>query len=402
MQITPLVLHAARRLPALSTLFSDAVSATSIAVVAGDLITITAPGHGLAVGTQFALSISDAETPNPITAATVDADGNIVMTTQYPHDLTMSPAAIERYLPWDTSVKLSGFGSELVDGTKQLISVTDRYTFTMAPTSAVTVTLDGGEVLLEWLPRQLIGYHKATVISSTQMTIPTPSTITRDFTVSTPVIAQNIRVFGTLELDTILRQYVRDDEVLVGGKLMMFIAPVDVRTSRSRNTTTDALADLSAGSDYRLNILDGFDVYVVIPTEQGVSAVKAVDLAQGDIFAAVLGTFFGVKIPRPEICGTDSFVALLEGHSMAVYNNANYIHRYRFQAMATLTNVNAIAPHDWPDMGSIDFGDFESIDTLYPVGTGAAHDVDLTGIRRDGHPGALEGNVNVDDEEAIP
>ena len=71
MQIGPLVTVAKLRIPAFTSLFSDPVSVTTMAVVAGDVITLTCSApHGLAVGNKEWLSITQALAPNPITALT--------------------------------------------------------------------------------------------------------------------------------------------------------------------------------------------------------------------------------------------------------------------------------------------------------------------------------------------
>ena len=133
MRITPLVLHAARRVPALTGRFSDPLNVASISVVAGGTTTLTcSAAHGVATGVSIAVSITDAMTPNPITAAVVDADGNIRLTTQYAHDLTTTPDPTKAK-PWNTSATLDGFGSALIDGVKQLVSAPDRRGAARAP-----------------------------------------------------------------------------------------------------------------------------------------------------------------------------------------------------------------------------------------------------------------------------
>ena len=182
MRVAPVVIHAQRRIPALSGLFSDALSVSTIDVVAGGTTTINfAAAHGLPFGSQITVSITDAETPNPISAATVDSSGNAVLTTQYPHDLTTTPA-LARAKPWNEFAKLAGFGSAILDGTKQLIDVPDRNTLIVGPSAPIgAITLDGDEVLLEKLEREIVGGHDASVATGTTLTFTTPSAITRNY-----------------------------------------------------------------------------------------------------------------------------------------------------------------------------------------------------------------------------
>lgn len=386
-------------MPALTALFSDALPVTSIAVVSGGTTTITcSAAHTIPVGKSVSVSITDAETPNPVTAATLNGDGTITLTTQYDHDLTTTPNP-DLARPWHTSAKLSGFGSALIDGVKQLVAVLDRKRFVIQPSGEVaSITVDGGEVLLERLDYELIGYHKVVAATSTTLTFTTPLAVTRSYTVTSPVVARNLRFFGSLSIDTILDHYTRpDNKPQPAGKCTLFVCPVDVRTSRSRASQTDAIADASDGSDHRQLILDGFEVFAVIPSEDTSGGVKAIDLAQGEILTAVLRTFYGLKMRRPEFEGGGSYVALLESHGAVSYDKVNYVHRYRFQAPAYVTNADAIAPYDWPDINPDDLAD-----SLFPIGAPAFRDLDLDqidgvgGITRQDEPGALTGTFIMD------
>lgn len=398
MRITPLVLHCQRRIPALTALFSDSLNVTSITVVDGGTTTLNCgAAHGVTVGQSIPVSITDAETPNPIVGSFINADGTITFTTQYPHNLTTTPD-ITKAKPWDTSAKLSGFGSSALDGTKQLISVGTRTTFTVQPSTEIeSLTLEGGEVLLERLEAQLVGQHKVTAATSTTLTLATPAAVSRSYTVTSPTVVRNLRCFGAASLEAVMRQYVRQDGTATPASAAhLFVIPVDVRASRSRHSQGDALAEIGDGTDYRQLILDGFQVIVVLPTEHSPGGVAALDLAHGEVFNAVLRTFLGLKVPRPELSHSGSYVATFQNHSMLGYDRANYYHGYTFQAPFYVANADAIAPYDWPDV------DPENItDNLFPIGAPALQDVD-TQLRikpaAEPEPGELTVNVKVDEE----
>ena len=96
MKITPLVFLAQTRIPALCDAFSDALAVASLTVVSGGVMTLTcSAAHGIAIGDQVTVSITDALTPNPITALAHSGAGtDILVTVQYPHNLTFSPLLI--------------------------------------------------------------------------------------------------------------------------------------------------------------------------------------------------------------------------------------------------------------------------------------------------------------------
>ena len=138
MKLTPLVLHAGVILPRHTALFSDALPVSSIAVTEGaSVVLTTTAAHLVPVGSTIAVSITDADTPNRITDAAVDGDGNIVLTTEHPHDLTTTPNA-DLYDAWSTLAKITGFTSGLINGNRSVVSVPDRNTVVIMPGGTVT------------------------------------------------------------------------------------------------------------------------------------------------------------------------------------------------------------------------------------------------------------------------
>jgi hypothetical protein len=400
-RITPLKRHAELHLPKLTDLFTDSLDVTEITVVSGGTTTLTcSAAHGVTLASQIGVTIVDAETPNPITDATVNADGSVKLTTQYAHDLSTTPDA-SRFNSWHTSAKLDGFDDGSIwDGTRQLVSVEDRNNFTVfAGVGVLSVTLDGGERLLERLERELVGWKRVTAATETTLTFPTPASVTRDYTVTTPVVVRNHRILGASHPDEILEKMSKTSDT----EMSMWITPVDAKTSRSKASKTDAIADINDGSDYRQVLLDGFEIYVAIPLKNTVKGVAASDLCNGDVLNAVLKTFMGLRLPMPELFAGGNHVALLESHGRAGGDNAVYYHRYRFQAASIITNEDAIAPYDWAD---IDPADVETVpDSLPPVGVPAFHDIDIDdngeadGIYRYGEPSPLTATIKLDDQQ---
>ena len=276
----------------------------------------------------------------------------------------------------------------------------------MTPTSPVSVTLDGQEVLLERV--ELAGWRRASITSPTTITFVTPASVSRSYTINNPNISTNMRVFGAVDVETVYRKFVRENEDPTPiEKARMFIAPVDVKASRSKSASGDAISDASDGADIRLMLNDGFEVMVILPAEKSSGGVAASDLAHGDVLKAVLRTFFGLRLPQPEFDCAGTYVALPEGHGMASYDGANYMHRYSFQVRAQLTNQDTIAPYNWPNLTADDFADFSVIEGVDPVGVPPLRDIvipsdpadpELGGIIHHGHNSPLIGTLNMDQE----
>lgn len=357
-RVTPLVLHAQARLPALTDLFSDRLEVASMTVEYAGKVTFTLPqAHGLPNGATQALSVVDADTPNPITAATIQNNGDITFTTQYEHDLSTAPGG-SSVSAWNQTTKLAGFASSVLNGPLQLVSVDARNAFTVKPSQHVSsITLNGNEVLLERLESGIIGWHKVYANGPTTLQFDTPDEITRNYTVPNPSVVNNIRVVGTLSLETAKKQCVRgykpneaDQDEGEVNKAWMFICPPQVsRLSRDRNSTSDAMTEQTASSDRRMLYLDGFFVFVFLPAENSSTGITVSDLAHGPILTAILRTFHGLSLPRNELWHGDAFTMNMveHGNMLGDYDNATYIHGYSFEAPAYLTKFDAIQPFEW-------------------------------------------------------
>lgn len=316
----------------------------------------TAQPHGYTVGAVQALSIVDADAPNPILAATA-ASGRVQVTTQYDHDLSVAPSNAS-VASWNLVATIKGFADPAMNGELQLVSVDSATQFTVQPPRAVSsLALTGAEVLLERLEDGAIGWHAMTVASDTTLTFPTPNDIARSYTVAHPIVVTDIRVAGALNLQSAMDQYVRgyqpsarqQDDVSIGHAWMFICPPPTVQLSKDRNAQSDAVSEITPGSDYRQLLLDGFHVYVFIPAEQYGAGVGCSDLASGEVLSTILRTFHGLILPRSELYQANQFVALMVEHGQAVgdYNRAIYVHGYIFQAPAYLTQLDAIQPFEW-------------------------------------------------------
>lgn len=387
MKLSPLVIHAGLILPRYTALFSDALAVSSIVVTAGSnvVLTTTAP-HGVPVGSNIAISITDAEIPNPITAATVDADGNIVLTTEFPHDLSTTPDAA-LYDPWNATAKVSGFSDALINGTRQLSATPDRSTLVIVPGGTVaSITLTGNETLHEGMGRDIVGWHSVVSATANTLSFPTPSSVTRSFTVLNPSVVRDIRVSGALDYETALGHYTAGDDQVSLTRPVMFILPVPVSVEGKNRYIT-------SGSDNRMMLRDGFTVLVFIPSHETAGHVAAIDMAHGAIFRAILRTFHGLKISRSEYMAAGDFRATFESHNGArTSSRAIYAHEYVFDMPAELVACDGVSPFEWAQIDDAAIADGDVPTSIYPADPPAFRDLDVTGILHYGHPSPLTGS----------
>lgn len=394
MQITPLVLHASVILPRYTSAFSTPLPVANIAVTAGGntVLNCSAP-HGVTVGQKIGVSITDAESPNGIAAAEVLANGNVLLTTAYDHDLTTTPDPT-RFQAWNTTAKLQGFTDAKLNGIRQLIEVRSRRQFVIKPGGTVSsITLNGAETVLERIELGLIGWHAVTATSSTALRFTTPASVVRSYTIATPVVVKDIKIYGARDPEYAYKMFTQGDDKFRQEFGAMFICPeASVVAERASNARGSIIYDLGPGVDYRQRLADGFSAVIFLPSATTAAHVACVDLAQGEIFRAVQRTFNGLRLPRPELEDGGSYASVFHAHgSASVTNNAVYAHKYDFQSPAYLTNADAIAPWDWTDSGD---GTGPVTDVL-PIGAPALHDLDFTGILHDGKPQPLYGKFKV-------
>jgi hypothetical protein len=397
MRISPIALHAMLRIPSLSDYFSDPLAVTRLVVVPGAKVTLTcAAPHGVAIGKRIALSIVDAPRPNRITAATVDADGFVTLTVTDDHDQTLPPG----HFYDNRFVTLSGFANPGLNGDVLMVAIHDRRTIVVKPNAPVAaVTMTTNEALQERLDGEIIGWHAMVADTSTTLSFTTPAHITAGYTVTDPIVVRNIRIWGAVNYEWARKNFVRKDaDSLELKKAAMFICPLEtVSVSKDRRVNSDALTELTPGSDFRQLIVDGFKVVVFCPGEQSAAGVTCSDLCHGHLFETVLKTFNGYKPQsRSELFQGTDFVAFLAQHSALEFDGANYVHEYSFSAPGYLTRCDSVMP--WQIANLDDDATAPPGGTppssVTQVGSVAFRGINF-GIRHDDADGALTANVQI-------
>lgn len=380
---------AAARVPALTSLFSDAVPLTSLVVAQGGLITFTALApHGFAIGSQNGVAIVDAWTPNAITELELlDADSiapdsgeqadDVLITVTYPHALTTTPDA-SAYIAWDAFARLL---TPIVglNGFTQLVSVRNSLQLVVRPPGLVTLppSVPAGACLLEQLEREVAGWHTATAVSATVLTAPTPAAVTRSYTVANPKVVKNIRVWGAVNMEHALSHFTRGNEsdAVVLDQSYIFVMPYgQARVSRDRLSRTDATTEITPETFVRQMLIDGVEILCVLPAERYGGAVGCIDKCQGPVLTAMLQTFNGLKVPRTEIAsGGGDYVMFLADHGVVNYDRANYAHAYRFEVGTMLDSRDCVPAVRVPDIAPIDIaiqnGDPPLTDPILPIGS---------------------------------
>lgn len=225
-------------------------------------------------------------------AAEVLGNSDVLLTTAFDHDLTGTTDP-ERFQAWDMVCKLAGFTDSKLNGVRQLVEVKTRRQIVVKPGGTVaSVALNGNEVLLERIELGLVGWHVVTATTASALIFETPAAVVRSYTIATPNVVRDFKIFGARDPQAAFRQYTEDGNNLTPNRAAMFICPEAAVVAERANG-----AYSGPGVDFRQRLGDGFSVVVFLPSAGTVAHVKCIDLAQGEIFRAVLRSFYGLRLP---------------------------------------------------------------------------------------------------------
>lgn len=397
MRLTPLVNLAKLRIPALTDLFGDVLSVASMSVVQGGLITLTCSAHGIPVGGKEWVSITDALAPNPIIGLTKRTNGDVEVTVTYSHTLTKSQEP--RYAEYPGYATLSVPGIPGLTDAVWLVEVPSRTTFVVRP--KVDVTLSGvpaGSILLESLECGVTGLNTATAISTTVLTMPTPTNVGRSYDVVSPGVARRLRIYGAVDLAHALTHWT--DATPSPGRGVMYVCPRRrARLSRDRLSRSDANVEWAPNQSFRQMLMDGFEVFACIATQSMEAAVGAVDKANDEVLTAVMQTFNGIRIPFSEFMGGGQYGAVMVSHGVETYNKTSYIHLYEFEANVQITAADGAPAGAVPDLAWMWAPDFDPNVPVQPAGTGPIETINIAtpagGIYHDDAPQPLEAVISL-------
>ena len=357
-----------------------------------------------AIGATVAISITRADVPNPVVSASIEG-GYVRLVTEFDHDISAAPPG---YLQWQATVSLSGFANPVLNGNIALAEVADRKTLLVKPASPVgSITLTGNEVLNEVLDDAVVGWQFPQIVSAQELRYPAPSSITRNVTINSPKVSRDVRLWASLSFDTAIKSYTREQpdgqyRIEPFDAACLYITPAKTASlSKDRNAKSEALAEINPNVHMRQMLLDGFSVYAFIPCEKSGGAVKAIDLCQGKVLAAVLRTFQGLILPRPELAGGAPFAIQFKDHGFHYFDGANYVHEYNFEAPVQITNQDGVDPTEvtasvWQETQTAQ--EVVQSGGLYRVGSVAFREVDFSSIKMKDKPQALRASYVMGDD----
>jgi len=314
-----------RTIPFITDSFTDNISISSL-VRSGNTVTATsASAHGLITGNY--IFIKGAKNPVAITSA-VRTGTSVLCTTATEHDLT---------IPFNYEVLISGFNEAEYNGTFELVSVTDRNTFTYEVQTGLSNQPTGSGILNEDLVLSFSsslnfgynGYKQITKIDDTTFTYQISNTPNSPAT-GTIIGAKNPRISGAISLDVAKASY----EKQTAGKLWAFVVIDDGVAGRDRHQDSDANYVGEKTNFYLQDYVQPFSIYVFTPCKDEYSARGSRDLMV-DIRAYLYKSLLTYKT-KTGFSKEEQYGITAVGDSMAEYNQSYYIHRFQFEIMSSV------------------------------------------------------------------
>ena len=314
-------------LPQITDKFTTSVEAVSITPSGLVATVLTSSDHEFSADNVVSISGAFA----PVEIATIIRSGTVATaTTVTAHDLTDD---------FFENVTLSGANEAEFNGTFPFITQVNRntFTFTVADSGPTTGT---GTMLLED-PGSPYGYNGlqtiVTVPSLTSFTYALEEVLTQAAT-GTILIHSGLRITGAATLERAEAMYTKKET----DELWAFVVLDDTFASKDRTSRNDAVSSIAPGADRRQQIIQAASVYIFASTTDDLSGRETKDLMV-DIRAFLLKALNGVKFDS-DLAAQEGMGLIYNSDGIELYNNAIYVHRFEFQLLASITNVDTVDP----------------------------------------------------------
>lgn len=330
------VLQLFSQLPKYTDYFSTNISITALNLVANVVTATTAIPHGLSIGKT--VNITGAVIKNPIISLT-QINNIATAVTQNDHDLTEG---------FNCTVNITGANQADYNGTKTLLTVPNRRTFTFKIANN-PITPATGTIFLNETERTINPYNGLKIIVS----VPTATTFTYAVSQSvysppsgTIVAKTGLRVGGAISFDKANEWYSKQAK----QDYWLFVVLGDVTASKDRYTGDDATATTPKNTRYRERAITPVTLFIFAPSPDdttilGVNGREVADIMHGPVFYALCKSVLRKKFKT--IFSENVWSELMfVNHGYYGYNQSYYVHQFTFESTFDITYSDTIAPDD--------------------------------------------------------
>jgi hypothetical protein len=316
--------------------FGEVVIASSATAIGTTVTVVTVKPHELSVGNY--VTVSGALSPIAISSL-IHTDGVAELVTSGAHDVTRNER--ETFNP---QVEIFGADQPEYNGTYSITSpsqVPNRFNLKELSVLLTAVSPATGQMFLDdGKDRGYNGRVKVTEIVD-------PNTFKYESQLdltNSPVafgdilVNKSVRISASVSMESAQQSYTAQAD----DNYWAFVVLDDVEVSKSRRIENDATMTHSDGDDFRMQLIMPFSVFVFAPTTKEIVAREARDNMQDEIFRAMNKSLLRKKFPVP-VCEDSWSGTTLIGHGFKAFEEAYYIHEYRFEQLAEVTYNDTIS-----------------------------------------------------------
>jgi hypothetical protein len=313
-------------LPKYTDDFNVVVNVSSLTKSGSTITCTTATNHGLSTGNY--VTIKDAK--EPITLSSITFDGDIATATSSTDHKLAKP--INTYYKF--YVEISSANTDY-NGTFELLQVVNSTTFKFRLKTIPTATATGTLLLPDFDGYN--GYKQITKISDTQFSYTQTATLQSPAQGAIKVLTSS-RIDYTATIDRVKADYEQSSNAV--NETWLYVVVGDAETFNNEITTQDISAQKKANQDFRLNIVQKFSLYAVLPTKSSTLAGVQSDTARNYIMPILKAI---ANYNFPSFFTDDKYQSTnYLGHGEEEYDKSYYIHRFDFACVGLIQSSDTI------------------------------------------------------------
>lgn len=331
MRLSEIVKIAQKKLPLYTDYFSDKIKVESLSSVENVCTLKTEMPHNLVAGQQF--GINGAKVKNSILSLTNERGlGKAIF--KYPHQITKNYPLRKGD---STHITIEGATEEAFNGSFLIMDIPNSNVVLFSIDTDAPKEATGKPYILEDCYANYNGRQTVKeVIDENTVTFETIKTPEAENAEGDIYIRSGIRISGEFSIEHALEAY----EAIGNNKLWGFCVLDGANVSKSRVNHTDAIATFQKGSDIRLELIQDFNFFVIIPTSSEYCWIDFVDLAN-DLRKPILKTFHKANF-ESDMTDEDTYLAFVGDNPVEVSTKAYMVYQYKFQSTINIQNEDGI------------------------------------------------------------
>jgi len=326
MKITPLIQILQQTLPKFTDKFSDNISISSGNITSGTVTIVTNNPHNLT--TNEYITISNAFIGVNITSFVVE---NNIATVETIADHGLSMSMNYKTRNSELSVDIKNNTNSDINGNFTLLHVPNRKKFTIAIDIADGNYTNNDGIIINYAYNAVDGVHQVAVINDTSFSYTISNIDISSDIYGDSFLSSKFRISGANDILRANSSYTRQNT----NKYWLFVTYGSSTTSKDRNILNDSTASMNIQSEFRLRLVEDFDINIFVPVDNDLTGITARDNIE-DIKLALFKSI--IRLPQVKQFANDDDYQYIYINDFQVEANDSYIiHGYKFGTIYDIT-----------------------------------------------------------------